>query len=379
MNSIERVLKTIMHEEPDRVPIGEWGIDHDHVSKILGRQTYWRNRKESTLALWQGKRDEVVENLKNDCAEFTDKLDYDIITVELVAPKGFKVLDVPKQIEEGVWQDAKGNIFKYAASNDSIMSMTSRPEKTKFADSEIEKLTNELCNIDNSEFELVDFVCQKFRDKKAIVIRSVNLYESILDLFGGDQAHQLMMTIIDPEQIKNVGRALFARCRRMIKMCKERGVTIFMCGQDFGGKNGCLIPPKQIRQLFMPFLKMFCDEVSSNGMIPFYHCCGNVWDIMQDFVDVGFKGYQSIQATAGMDIARLKKEYGSKITLWAGIQCETLVEGTKEDVFKEVKNSLKVAMPGGGFIFGSTNSVQYGAKTENYLYVLDLVRKFGKY
>jgi len=379
MNSIESVLKTIMHEEPDRVPIGEWGIDHDHVSKILGRQTYWRNRKESTLALWQGKRDEVVESLKNDCAEFVDKLEYDIITVELVPHRGFRVLDVPKQIEDGVWQDSKGNIFKYAASNDSIVSMTSRPEKTKFSDSEIENLTNDLCNIDNSEFELIDFVCQKFRNKKAIVIRSVNLYESILNLFGGDQAHQLMMTVINPEQIKNVGCAMFARCLKLIKMCKERGVTIFMCGQDFGGKNACLISPKQIRQLFMPFLKMFCDEVSSNGMIPFHHCCGNVWDIMQDFVDVGFKGYQSIQSTAGMDIARLKKEYGRKITLWAGIQCETLVEGTKEDIRKEVEDSLKVAMPGGGFIFGSTNSVQYGAKTENYLYALDIVRKLGKY
>lgn len=29
MTSKERVLKTLAHEEPDRVPIGEWGIDHD--------------------------------------------------------------------------------------------------------------------------------------------------------------------------------------------------------------------------------------------------------------------------------------------------------------------------------------------------------------
>ena len=30
MTSKERVVKTINHQEPDQVPIGEWGIDHDH-------------------------------------------------------------------------------------------------------------------------------------------------------------------------------------------------------------------------------------------------------------------------------------------------------------------------------------------------------------
>ena len=62
MNSKERVLATLDHKKPDRVPIGEWGIDHDTVEKIIGRDTYWRNRRKETLALWAGKRDEVVES-----------------------------------------------------------------------------------------------------------------------------------------------------------------------------------------------------------------------------------------------------------------------------------------------------------------------------
>lgn len=53
MNSKQRVEATINHVEPDRVPVGEWGIDHDHVSKIIGRHTYWRNRKDTTIALWK--------------------------------------------------------------------------------------------------------------------------------------------------------------------------------------------------------------------------------------------------------------------------------------------------------------------------------------
>jgi uroporphyrinogen decarboxylase len=100
---------------------------------------------------------------------------------------------------------------------------------------------------------------------------------------------------------------------------------------------------------------------------------------MDDLVGAGYKGYQSIQATAGMDWAWLKKAYGQQMTLWTGVQCETLIKGTRREVEEEVRKGLDVLMPSGGFIFGSTNSIQYGANTDNYLYALDLVRKYGIY
>ena len=181
MNSKERVLTTIRHCEPDRVPVGEWGIDHDHVSQILGRHTYWRNRKDTTLALWQSRRNEVVESLKRDCVDLVNALDYDIVTVELVPPKGCKVDDIPRQVAEGKWQDSKGTVYQYAASNDSIIQMTSSPEKYQLTDAELDAICNSAANVDDSEFELVDYVCEKLGDTKAILFRGP---ESLREYFG---------------------------------------------------------------------------------------------------------------------------------------------------------------------------------------------------
>lgn len=50
-----------------------------------------------------------------------------------------------------------------------------------------------------------------------------------------------------------------------------------------------------------------------------------------------------------------------------------------DDVENEVLKNLELLMPGGGYLFGSTNSVQFGAKTENYLRALELVRERGIY
>lgn len=80
-----------------------------------------------------------------------------------------------------------------------------------------------------------------------------------------------------------------------------------------------------------------------------------------------------------MNTRKVKQLYGSQLALWTGVQCETLVEGSMDDLVQEVTSNLEFLMPGGGFIFGSTNSVQYGAKTENYLRALEIVRKQGVY
>ncbi len=188
-----------------------------------------------------------------------------------------------------------------------------------------------------------------------------------------------MMTMLAPDEMKKLGEPMIESARVLYGHCAEKGVLIGMQGDDFGTKNGLLMSPATIRDIFMPVLRGMNAVTTELGMIPSFHCCGNCWDIMDDFIDVGYQAYQSVQASAGMDWARLKAEYGDRLTLWAGVQCETLIEGSLQDVEKEVMDGLKTLMPGGGFIFGSTNSIQFGANTNNYLKALELVKEHGIY
>ncbi len=377
MTSKERVLKAIHHEEPDRVPVGEWGIDHDHVSRIIGHHTYWRNRKDTTLALWEGRRDEVVESLKNDYVELIEKLDYDLITVELVPPKGYCPEDPPKKIAEGVWEDKKGNIYKYAASNDSIMCMNHAAPRETITEEEIADAMHP--KIDESQFELIDFISEKYGAHKAILSRDIDIYGVLMAPFGGDQVHQLILPMTAPEEIKKMYAPGLQRNKQIIDHLKEKNVLVAMQGYDFAMNTGTFLPPAVLRQIYFPFMEMVNEEIVQSGMIPFFHCCGKTWDMLDDFIKAGYQGYQSIQESAGMDARRIKAQYGNQITLWTGIQCETLITGSEIDVEYEVRKYLEIMMPGGGFIFGSTNSVQYGADTDNYLRALDIVRREGVY
>ncbi len=378
MNSRERVIKTINHEEPDRVPVGEWGIDHDHVSRIIGHHTYWRNRKDTTIALWDGRRDEVVESLKNDYVELIEKLDYDVLVVDVVPPKGYKHPDPPRKTGEGVWEDSGGNVYKYAASNDSIICVSHSEGKEELDGKDFEAAYRRT-QMDESIFELIDYIGDRYGNEKAVLCRDINIYDVLMKPFGGDYNHKLILSLTAPEEIKKMYEVGLLYNKKIIEHCAKHNVLICMQGHDFGMNSGCIISPDSIREIYLPFINMVNREIEKNGMIPFYHCCGKIWDIMDDFISAGYKGYQSIQASAGMDNILVKERYGKVLTLWTGVQCETLVEGSMEDTRREVSQYLKTLMPGGGFIFGSTNSVQYGAKTDNYLKALEIVRKEGVY
>ena len=178
------------------------GIDHDHVSKIIGHHTYWRNRKEETIALWEGRRDEVVESQKNNCVELMEKLDYDIITVGMVPPKGYVHPNPPKKIGEGVWEDSKGRIYKYAASNDSIVCMDHSPGREYVSEEDIQKAFEKLDNIDESRFELIDYIGNKYGDEKVVLFRGINIYGALMSIFGGDRQHELVLPLIAPDGLR---------------------------------------------------------------------------------------------------------------------------------------------------------------------------------
>lgn len=379
MNSKSRAMETINFREPDRVPLGEWGIDHDHVSRILGHHTYWRNRKDTTIALWEGRRDEVVDSLKEDSVALVKALDYDIVTVYLVPPKDYFTEDPPKKKGEGIWEDSKGNRYKYAASNDSIMFMGKSPEKDQLSEEDIQTANKRAEDIDETVFELVDHVYEKFKDEKIILFRDIDIYGFMTSPFGGDFNHKLLISAFSSGEIKKMENPCIEYNKALLKRCKEKNVSIAMYGHDYCMNTGCMISPAAIREIYFPCMNKINDEIIKMGMLPFFHCCGNTWSILDDFVKSGYKGYQSVQKSAGMEWKKLKDMYYGKLVLWAGIQCETLTSGSLEETKNEVLTALKELMPGGGFIFGSTNSVQYGAKTDNYLKALETLRKFGEY
>ena len=111
------------------------------------------------------------------------------------------------------------------------------------------------------------------------------------------------------------------------------------------------------------------------------HLDGNTDAVLPMLVDeVGIDGYHAIEPTAGMDIGRLKAEYGSRLALLGNLDCGgVLVTGTPEEVRQETRELIRAAAPGGGFVLASSNAIHDAIPMENLQAMLDAHREYGTY
>jgi len=87
----------------------------------------------------------------------------------------------------------------------------------------------------------------------------------------------------------------------------------------------------------------------------------------------------SLDPQGGVDIAEVKKKIGDKITLIGNVNCALLQTGTDEEVIKSVRYALKHGMPGGRYIFSTSNCIYTGMTLERYELILDTWKKEAIY
>lgn len=372
MTSKERVLKALKRQEPDRVPIGEFAIDYPAIEQLLGRRTFYRGKFRETQALWEGRRDEVVESYKRDTLDFTEALGFDLVIVHLVPSKKdtFKPL---KQIGEGTYEDENGVIYKVSCTTEGLLAVDRRtpppePKEEDFVFQEPERP-------DESAFEFIRFIRERLGKTHFIVARAADI--GLPSVGWGEQAY--LNYIEKPHLCRKAAEIMGRRAVATIKWYADEGVDALAPGADYSHNLGPFISPRLLREWVFPWIKAYCDEAHRLGLPVLKHACGNNWALMDMFCEAGYDAYQSIQGSASMDLRRLKELYGSRISLWGGVQVEHLVHGTKEECVEDARYALRYAAPGGGFIFGSSHSVPIGAKLDNYLAALQFVKEHGCY
>jgi uroporphyrinogen-III decarboxylase len=150
--------------------------------------------------------------------------------------------------------------------------------------------------------------------------------------------------------------------------------------QDFAYNAGPFISPAMFRDFFLAANRQRVARLHAQfGKRVLKHCCGNIRALQGAFLEIGYDAYQSIQASAGMDLATLKRELGNRMTLWGGVAVEHLIAGSPADVRADVRHALACAKPGGRFILGASHSIAVGTQYDNYMAMLDEYHKLCAY
>ena len=147
---------------------------------------------------------------------------------------------------------------------------------------------------------------------------------------------------------------------------------------DVAYKKGLFFSPRYWRRYFKPGVKAIVDACHERGLPVIYHGCGNVRSIFEDFIEVGVDACNPLEAKAGLDVVELRRQFGHRIAFCGNMDVIAWADANREELKRIVLTKLNAAK-GGGYIFQSDHSVPGNISGENYDYVVNLVREFGRY
>ncbi len=387
MNCRERVLTALNLEEADRVPCHTILIDANNVDKILGKPQV--NDFDTLEQIKQDNPDNWVEEMSNlleavetsifsRCVEAAiaiglDCMQVGIVPVEFLGESNDK-RDLLKDIFGRVWEvrNNEGNFNPYY-----LYGTINSIEKWKVVKENIEgPLTDKYKKIVKKFYRRIN---KKHKDKIFVAVTNdlAGVFESASQGLG--MTFYAKMLHKNPKFIKEVHEVIAHFTAECYKSYMEAGAEFFIESGDLAYKTGPMMSPKNFTELLLPAYRIITDTVHEGGRKIVLHTDGQVTPLLDFVVNCGFDGLQSLEPTAGVDLALVKKKIGDKLCLMGNIDvAHDLVYGTKEEVYNAVKYAIKTGGPGGGFIVSAAN-MHPGVEVQNLKWMVEATKEYGDY
>ena len=189
----------------------------------------------------------------------------------------------------------------------------------------------------------------------------------------------LIAMAADPDWVREMTETMLECNIAMYEMAWDRGFT-FDCVRwpdDMGYRNGLLFSVATYRKVLKAAQKRLCDWCHDRGVKTMLHSCGNVMELVPEFVEIGIDALNPLEQKAGMDALKLKAEFGDRLVLEGGIDVRNMTDGAKIEA--EIAQKLPILKAGGGYIFHSDHSVPEDVSFADYCRVMELARYYGAY
>jgi uroporphyrinogen decarboxylase len=368
----ERMIAAFEHREPDRVPIGEQGVDWEITDLALGVKTLYRAKWRTYTALWEGRRDEIAESHSRDLIGLTRKFGWDFVVVPPV-PARKDSYSRPEMLEEYTWRDERGRVWHYSPESGGHAMAFEFPPLT------VDDLPDPDApvSVEESQFEAIEKVVKELGGTHFVFARVADGSFPWEETVGMSAFLEKMIT--EPEFVHRAAAAYTRRSVEAIKVAAQFGVDGILTGTDYCDNRGPLMGPRLFHEFVYPYLAQTAKAAHDAGLFFVKHSDGDQWSILDDYVAAGVDGWQGIQPRIGMDLKLLKERYGDKMTFIGGVNCETLTDGAPEEIEEEVRYAMRHAGPGGGLAICSGNTLMPGTRYENYLAMVEANRKYGVY
>ena len=400
MNSRERILKTLNHQEPDRIPLDLGGTESSGMTAYSLFNLYNYLDIQADLRIFEPYQyvayigDELTTRFKIDTANLTPEPKS---WVKQVNQLGFEVQLPEKWCEEisengtTIIRRVDGTIaacrpkdgYYFDPINPPLQNVTEPTEVDRHKD--IIFFFDWPSFVDESGEDLQRRAQEMHNTGKCVVFNLCCHLLAAGQLLRGYENFMIDLLTNEVMVRKLLDCLIEGYCRRVDRLApllKDK-VDVVLLNDDLGTQNAPMLSPSTYRKIIKPYQKEFFGYVKKAFGNPIlFHSCGAVREFITDLIEVGVDALNPVQISAeGMDPKELKNDFGNDITFWGGgIDTQTVLnKGTPIEIEDAVKRSVDILAPGGGFVFTQVHNIQPDVPAENVIAMNDAFNKYAAY
>jgi uroporphyrinogen decarboxylase len=198
---------------------------------------------------------------------------------------------------------------------------------------------------------------------------------------NGEQMMDFVVEIAEhPQQVKDRAASWVDGALKGARAYQGSGLLDgFALCSDYCFNNQPFLSPAMFDEFVTPYLARLTAGYREMGFYVIKHTDGNIMPILDSLVSTHPHALHSLDPQGGVDIAEVKRRVGKKVCLIGNVNCALLDTGTDEQVIESARYALRHGMPGGGYVFATSNCIYTGMDLSRYDLILDVWRKEGRY
>jgi len=377
MNSRERILATLAHQEPDRTPFDLAGTTWTGITWGAYRNLLIHMGEDPGKPVWS----DVIQQIVIPSGKILESFEVDTRGLFPLTSHNWDVHSKLKDKGEN-WEyyDEWGFTHNFPKTSGLWFSIIKHP---------LENIDPDTFLLDNynwpkaSDPERIKGLRDKaldFREEGKIVILK-GICAGIFEMQQRFRGMSNAMTdpFIYPEFSDALaGKIADLKIEFWEMALKELGdvADIIAEADDYGTQESQLVDPDHFRLFYKPHISRVINAMKNAAPKAkiMFHSCGNVRPLIPDFIEMGIDILNPVHINAaGMEPYQLKKDFGKDIVFWGGgvDTQKILARGSPEEVKKDVQKNIDALAPGGGFVFATVHNIQSEVPPQNIVAMLE--------
>lgn len=313
---------------------------------------------------------------------FEDHFNYDLQlhwAFNMVADLDFEPVTLEETEETILQRDGNGALLRHHKLHDST------PEHVDFAVKERkawEDLIKPKLVVDTRRIDFAGFrqAKQHAEEKQRFFCWSgINVFELMHPVCGHE--YMLMGMALDPAWIKDMVDTYSRLTIELMEILFAAegypdGIWFY---EDMGYKQHPFMSPRMYREIILPGHIRTVQWAKGRGLPVIMHSCGYVEPLVPGMIEAGVDCLQVIEVKAGMDLLKLYRDFGDRLSFMGGIDVRVLYNNDKSEIDAELERKIPVVKGNYGYILHSDHSIPSNVTHDTYRYFIDRGLSLGAY